>query len=156
MDARRRRHVYRRGGVRWLLLFTVWWLVVMSTLGGFHAGMPTVIVGLMGIAEGAIFVLAILEYRSAVIVEDGGLIVRSSFRTRRFGWSEVLAVDVERQGVVAGPAASIRLHDGRSIRTPLWTGGLGAGNRSTERKIRSLRADVQAHRGTAAGLPETR
>jgi hypothetical protein len=140
--------VYRRGGTRWLVLFTVWWLVVLSTLGGFHPGMPRGVVALLAVAEAAIFVLAILAYRSAVFVEPGGLTVRASLRTQRFAWDEVLAVDVDRRGVVSGPAASIRLRDGRRIRTPLWSGGLGAGNRSTERRIRTLRADVEAHRRT--------
>jgi hypothetical protein len=139
--------------MRWLLLFTVWWLVVLSTLGGFHAGMPGGVVVLMALAEAAILVLAVLEYRSAVIVAPDGLTVRASFRTQRFGWDEVLAVDVGTQGIVAGPAASIRLRDGRRIGTPLWSGGLGAGNRSTERRIRSLRADVEAHRRTPMSTP---
>ena len=153
MNAQAERHVYRRGRIRWLILFTTWWLVVFVTLGGSHVGAPPSLIVSLVALEGALLVLGIAAYRSAVIVEPPGLLIRDLFRVRRLTWAEVAGVEVGRQGAIAGPAATIRLRDGSSVRTPLWSGGLGAGNRATERTIHALIADVEAHlaNGLAGG-----
>ncbi len=156
MDERARGTVYRRGTIRWLVLFTTWWLVVFLTLGGAHAGAPTALVVAMLAAEAVLLVLAIATYRSAVIVRPSEMVIREMFRTTRIPWPEVIAVEVGSQGAIAGPAASVRLRDGRSIGTPLWSGGLGAGNRATHRAIRSLQADVEAHVAAAASAAPSR
>ena len=127
----------------------MWWLVVLTTLGAPHTGLPRAAFALLLAAEAAIFGLAFQAYRSAVILDDQGITVRDMFRRRRFEWRQIDAIVVDTMGAIPGPVASIRLRDGSKVRTPLWSGGLGFGNRRTREAIEALAAGVRARRAAA-------
>jgi len=139
------RTVYRRGNVRWLVLFTAFFLVLTSTLGGARTAMPIALVVSLGALEAALFILAIAAWRQAVITDAVGLTVRTLFGATSLPWPEVDRLVVRREGLIPGPIAYIRLRSGRSVRTGLWSGGLGVGNRATQRLIDALEADIADH-----------
>ena len=147
------KRVFRREGPRWLLLFTVWWVVVLTTIGAPHTGMGRGLLVLLVAIEALVFALAVLAQRSAVIVDDRGVTVRDLFRSRRFGWPEIDRIVVGSRGLIPGPIASIRLRDGRAVATPLWSGGLGFGNERTRRAIDTLAAELDARMPALEPLP---
>jgi len=136
-----------------LLLFTIWWVVLLTTFGSPHVGMPRPAFALLVVAEMAIFGLAVLAHRSAVIVDDRGLTVRDMFRHRRVAWHDVDGVVVELKGAIPGPIAWIKLRAGSRVRTPLWSGGRGSGNRRTREAIDALAAEVRARSCTVEAPP---
>ena len=96
----------------------------------------------LGALEGAVLILALSARRQAVITDETGLTVRTFFRRTYLPWQGVDRLMVRREGLIPGPVAYIGSKSSGAIRTALWSGGLGLGNRSTQRAIDALEADI--------------
>jgi Bacterial PH domain len=140
-----RQWVFRRGGPRWLILFLIWWLAVLNTAQRALAAGPA-LVAVLVLVEGAALAFCIGAWSSAVITDDKGITIRNMFRSRTIPWDRVVGLEVLMRGLIPGPMAAIRLTNDRLIKTSLWGGGIGVGNRATRRLIDALRREMERHR----------
>ena len=125
-----------------MLVFTAFFIALFQTVGSAGRSISLASAVVLGALEGAVLILALSARREAVITDETGLTVRTLFRRTYLPWQDVDRLMVRREGLIPGPVAYIGSKSSGAIRTALWSGGLGLGNRSTQRAIDALEADI--------------